>query len=104
MVVVISPGKLGSSKVSVYLINSLGFISRYVPPKEWPFPVLKLIKVILNLPSTLKSICCTVHKKPYGGNQNEFATGSANARNTFSGLALITRCNETLLFFIFIKI
>src|SRR5690606_16361923 len=99
-VVVISPGRFGSSNLSEYLMDSLVFISKYSPPKECPFPVLKLIKLILKPPPTLKSICCTVHRKPYGGNQKEVAIGSANARNTFSGLALITLCKETVLFFI----
>src|SRR5690606_8604881 len=87
IVVVVSPGRLGSSNLSVYRINSLGLISTNSPPKECPLPVLKLVKVILNLPPWRKSICCTVHKKPYGGYQYEFATGSAKALKTFSGLA-----------------
>jgi hypothetical protein len=45
--VIISPGKLGSSNLSVYFMNSLGLSSRYFPPKECPLPVEKLMNDIL---------------------------------------------------------
>ena len=45
--VIISPGKLGLSNLSVYFKNSLGLISKNFPPKECPLPVEKLVKDIL---------------------------------------------------------
>ena len=39
----ISPGRCGSSNVSVYLIRSCGVSSTYVPPKAWVVPERKLV-------------------------------------------------------------
>jgi hypothetical protein len=38
-----------------------------------------------------------VQVKPYGGSHEAIALASVNARKTFSGDALRTLCNETLL-------
>src|SRR6185312_10368982 len=96
--VIISPGKFGSSNLSVYFINSFGFISRTSPPNECSLPVEKLVKVILYCPPALKSNFCVVHKNPLGGIHEAYATGSEKARNIFSGDAVSTLCSVTLLF------
>jgi hypothetical protein len=46
IVVVISPGRLGSSNLSVYRNSSLGTSSRNAPPKAWDRPVAKFVKDI----------------------------------------------------------
>jgi hypothetical protein len=43
-----------------------------------------------------------MHKNPYGGIQEDKAFASEKARKTFSGEALSTLCNDTLLFAILV--
>ncbi len=47
IVVSISPGRLGSSNLSVWRMRSFGASSRNCPPKEWLWPVVKFVKDIL---------------------------------------------------------
>lgn len=49
------------------------------------------------VPPTRASSAWTVHVKPKGGSQLAMASGSRNARQTFSGLAVKTRCSRTVL-------
>ena len=55
IVTCISPGRFGSSKVSVWRIRSCGTSSTYFPPNEWLWPVVKFVNDILNVPPTLAS-------------------------------------------------
>ena len=47
IVVSISPGRFGSSNLSVWRMRSFGVSSRYSPPNEWLLPVVKLVNDIL---------------------------------------------------------
>src|SRR5258707_13745652 len=42
IVTCISPGRFGSSNLSVWRMRSYGTSSRYFPPNEWLWPVAKL--------------------------------------------------------------
>src|SRR4030095_6194339 len=77
-------------------MRSLGTISRYSPPNEWPVFVVKFVNDILNVPPTFASNWWTLHVKPLGGSHLAMASASRKARKTFSGLVARTRCRRTV--------
>src|SRR5687768_13195653 len=76
----ISPGRFGSSNLSVQRIRSCGTSSRYSPPKEWLLPEVKLVNDILYVPPTRGSMWWTLPVKPFGGSHLAIASASRNAR------------------------
>src|SRR6185503_9187309 len=76
IVTCISPGRFGSSNLSVYRMRSCGTSSRYSPPKEWLCPVVKFVNDILWVPPTLASKWCTLPVNPFGGSHLAIASAS----------------------------
>ena len=70
-----SPGRFGSSNLSVKRNRSYGTNSRYSPPNEVLFPVVKFVKDILYVPPTFASMWWTMQVKPLGGNHLAMVPG-----------------------------